>query len=196
MYCLDAGILQEKTIPETPQQNGLAERCNRTLLGMARCLLIDSGLHKIMWGAASLHATRIRNLVLRRGEEKCPAELMQGIKPKLSISKLSIFGCTVFMRKRDRDVSKLEPKALEGKFLGYTEGDNGYLVYVPNTYKVVAVRDVIIKDSEVGSTPDNTETPDLLDEVSQQLGMWHPDDGHQDNGNKKVQGTSTAIKEE
>ena len=44
MYCLDAGILQEKTIPETPQQNGLAERCNRTLLEMAGCLLIDSGL--------------------------------------------------------------------------------------------------------------------------------------------------------
>ena len=40
-FCLDAGILQEKTIPETPQQNGLAERCNRTLLEMARCLLID-----------------------------------------------------------------------------------------------------------------------------------------------------------
>ena len=35
-YCLDAAILQEKTIPETPQQNGLAERCNRTLLEMAR----------------------------------------------------------------------------------------------------------------------------------------------------------------
>ena len=72
----------------------------------------------MMWGAAILHAARIRNLVVRRGEEKCPAELMRGIKPKLSISKLSIFGCTVFMRKRDREVSKLEPKALEGKFVG------------------------------------------------------------------------------
>ena len=123
-YCLDAGILQEKTITETPQQNGLAERCNRTLLEMARCLLIDSGLPKMMCGAAILHATRIRNLAVRRGEEKCPAELMWGIKPKLSIGKLSIFGCTVFMRKRDRYVSKLEPKALEGKFVGCTEGDN------------------------------------------------------------------------
>ena len=37
MYCLDPGILQERTIPKTPQQNGLAERCNRTLLEMARC---------------------------------------------------------------------------------------------------------------------------------------------------------------
>ena len=88
---------------------------------------------------------------------------MRGIKPKLSISKLSIFGCTVFMRKRGRDVSTLESKALEGKFVCYTEGDNGYLVYVPNTNKVVAVRDMIIEESEVGSIPD-TETPDLLDE--------------------------------
>ena len=195
MYCLDAGILQEKTIPETLQQNVLAERCNRTLLEMARCLLIDSGLPKMLWGATILHATRIRNLVVRR-EEKCPAELMRIIKPKFWIGELSYFGCTVFMRKRDSDVSKLETKALEGKFVGYTEGDNGYLVYVPNTRKVVAVRDVMIKESEVGSIPDNKETPDLLDEGSQQLGILHPDDGHQDDGNKEKQGTSTAMKEE
>ena len=68
------------------------------------------------------------------------------------------------MRKRDRDVSNLELKALEGKFVGYTEGYNGYLVYLPNTHRVVAVRDVIIMESEVGSIPDNTETPDLPDE--------------------------------
>ena len=65
MYCLDACILQEKTIPETPQQIGLAERCNRTPLEMARCLLIDSGLPKMMWGEAILHVTKIRNLVVR-----------------------------------------------------------------------------------------------------------------------------------
>ena len=44
MYCLDAGILQEKSIPVTPQQNELNERCNLTLLEMARCFLIDSGI--------------------------------------------------------------------------------------------------------------------------------------------------------
>ena len=69
------------------------------------------------------------------------------------------------MRKRDRDVSKPDPKAVEGKFVGYTEGDNGYLVYVHNTRKAVAVGDVIIKESEVGSIPDNTEMPHLLDGV-------------------------------
>ena len=68
-------------------------------------------------------------------------------------------------------------------------------MYVPNTRKVVAVRDVIIKESEVGSVPDNTETPDLTDEGSQQLGIWHPDDGHKDDGSKEDKGTSTATKE-
>ena len=88
------------------------------------------------------------------------------------------------------------PRHWKEGFLGYTEGDNGYLVYVPNTRKVVAVRDAIIKESEVGSIPDNTETPNLIDEGSQQMGIWHPDKGHQDDGNKEEQGTSTAIKEE
>ena len=92
MYCLNAGILQEKTIPKTPQQNGLAERCNWTLLEMARCLLIDSRLPKTMWGAAILHTTRIRNSVVRRREEKSPAKLMRGMKPMFSVGKLSIFG--------------------------------------------------------------------------------------------------------
>ena len=54
---------------------------------------------------------------------------------------------------------------------------------------------MIIEVTEVGSIPDNTEMPNLLDEGSQQLGIWHPDDGHQDDGNKEELGTSTAIKE-
>ena len=122
----------------------------------------------MMWGAAIFHGTRIRNLIARRGEEKEPARLMRGLKPKLSISKLSTFGCTVFKRKRD---SKLEPKTSEGKFVGYTEGGNGYLV-----------------------SPDNKEAPDLLDEGLKQLGIRQPDDGHQDDGIKKKKGTSAAVK--
>ena len=79
--------------------------------------------------------------------------------------------------------------------MGYTEGENGYMVYIPNTRKVMAVRDVIIKESEVGSIPDNKETAHLLDDGSE-LGIWLPDDVHQDDDNRERQDTSTAIKEE
>ena len=76
-----------------------------------------------------------------------PRELMVGIKLKLSNSKLPIFGCTDLMMKRVKDVINLEPMALEGKFLGYTGGDTGYLLYLPKTRREVAFRDFIVKDS-------------------------------------------------
>ena len=47
----------------------------------------------------------------------------------------------------------------------------------------------------MGSIPDNKETADLLDD-GLELGIWHPDDGHQDDDNRERQDTSTAIKEE
>ena len=90
---------------------------------------------------------------------------MRVIKIKLSISKISHFWLhSLHEKKGSTHQRKLEPKALEGKFVGYTKEDKGFLVYVPNTRKVVAVRDVIIKESNEGSIPDNTDTPDLLDE--------------------------------
>ena len=67
--------------------------------------------------------------------------------------------------------------------------DKIYLVYVPKTRKLAAVWDVIIKEPKVGSIPDKTETPDLLDEMSQQLRIWQPDNYPQNDGNKRKQGT-------
>ena len=92
--------------------------------------------------------------------------------------------------------ANLNPRHWNESFWVTLEGDNGYLVYVPNRRKVEIVRDVIIKQSDVGSIPHNTETRDLLDEEAPQLGIWHPDGARQDNGNKGKQGTSTAMKEE
>lgn len=51
-YCRKKGIKLDYTVPYTPQQNGKAERLNRTLLNKARALIIDSGLEKEMWGEA------------------------------------------------------------------------------------------------------------------------------------------------
>ena len=68
----------------------------------------------MMWRAAILYAMRQKNLIVRQGEEKHPAELIRGMQPELSISKFSIFGCLNFMSKRDGDVSKFEALALEG----------------------------------------------------------------------------------
>ena len=136
---------------------------------MARCLLIDSELPKMMCRAAILHATRIRNLVVSRGEGKCSAELMscqtlylnfQLVYYRFLVAQSS---CRLKQRKRFRDLSKLEANAQERKFVAFMEGDNGYSVYLPNTHKVVSVPNVISKESDVSSIPDDTQTPDVLD---------------------------------
>ena len=75
----------KRPYPRRHIRKKLAESRNRTQLEMARCLLIYSGLPK-MWGATIFQPNSIKNLAVRRGEQKCLAELMRGIKPKISFS--------------------------------------------------------------------------------------------------------------
>ena len=63
-YCRDSKIKQEFTVPETPQQNGVAKRFNRTLVEMGRSLLIQAKLPKRYWGRALSTASHIRNITL------------------------------------------------------------------------------------------------------------------------------------
>ena len=68
------------------------------------------------------------------------------------------------MRKTESYVNKLEPLALDGKIVGYTDEDIGCLVYVRNRRKMMTVQDLITKENEVRSIADNPRTPDLLDD--------------------------------
>ncbi len=85
-FCVEKSIRQEFTVPETPQQNGVAERMNRTLVDMTRCLLIQSKLSKQYWVRAMATAVHIRNLIVTRDspENKPPFELFWKKAPKLS----------------------------------------------------------------------------------------------------------------
>ena len=60
-YCSSKGILHQKTTAYSPQQNGVAERLNRTLLDRTRAMLADSGLSLRYWGEAIMTANYLRN---------------------------------------------------------------------------------------------------------------------------------------
>ena len=92
-FCRDSKIKQEFTVPETPQQNGVAERFNRTIVEMGRCLLIQAKLSKKYWVRALDTATHVQNLTVsaNSNEGKSPFELFTGKTAKrnhLSVSPL------------------------------------------------------------------------------------------------------------
>ena len=70
-------------MPDTPQQNGVAERRNRTLLDMVRCMLSNSSLLEFLWGEALRTAAYILNQVPNKSMPKTPYELWLGKKPSL-----------------------------------------------------------------------------------------------------------------
>ncbi|KAI3672760.1 hypothetical protein L6452_38859 [Arctium lappa] len=112
----------------TPQQNGVAERRNRTIIEAARSMLSDSHLPTQFWAEAVNTAcfTQNRSLIIKRFG-KTAYELFVGRKP--SISFLHIFGCQCFILNNRDQLGKFDPKADDGIFLGYSSISKAYRVF-------------------------------------------------------------------
>ena len=118
-FCRDSKIKQEFTVPETPQQNGVAERFNRTIVEMGRCLLIQAKLSKKYWVRALDTATHIRNFTVsaNSNEGKSPFELFTGKTSRRN--HLRVFGCTAYVKKRKVNPRKPDSRSVKAKFIGY-----------------------------------------------------------------------------
>jgi hypothetical protein len=129
--CKAAGITYEKTVPDSPNQNGVAERCNLTLASMARALLIDADLSDWFWPFAIQTAVHIKNRVPHSSlpPYKTPFELWFGYKPNLS--HLRPFGSHCTARILSNTLSKFDSRGEPGRFLGYAKDAKGYLIWVP-----------------------------------------------------------------
>lgn len=74
-FCKQEGILHQKTVPYSPQQNGISERANRTIVEKARCMLIDSGLSKGFWAEAVCTAVYIINRIPNKTNSQPPEQI-------------------------------------------------------------------------------------------------------------------------
>nr|GEY97727.1 ribonuclease H-like domain-containing protein [Tanacetum cinerariifolium]GEY97742.1 ribonuclease H-like domain-containing protein [Tanacetum cinerariifolium] len=118
-----------KTIamPE-PQQNGVTERKNQTLIEAIRTMLVDSLLPIIFWSEAVATACYVLNRVLvTKPHHKTPYELLTGDKP--SISYLKPFGCHVTILNTSDSLGKFDKKSDEGYIVGYSISSKAYIVY-------------------------------------------------------------------
>ncbi|GJR63730.1 putative ribonuclease H-like domain-containing protein [Tanacetum coccineum] len=116
---LSMGIKRDYSNPRTPQQNGVAERKNRTLIEAARTMLADSKLPTMFWTEAVSTACYVLNRVsITNPHNKTPYELISGKVPQ--ISHLKPFGCQVTILNTSDNLGKFEGKADDGYLVGYS----------------------------------------------------------------------------
>ncbi|GJV63634.1 retrovirus-related pol polyprotein from transposon TNT 1-94 [Tanacetum coccineum] len=126
----------EKTVSRTPQQNGVVERRNRTLVEAARTMLIFSKAPMFLWAEAiaTTYYTQNRSLI-HTLHNKTPYKLVHDKKPDLSF--LRIFGALCYPTNDSEDLGKFKAKADIGFFVGYKPNRKGYQIYNKRTCQIM-----------------------------------------------------------
>jgi len=144
-YCKDMGIDHKLTVSYSPEQNGVSERKNRTVVEMARCLLLEKKLPQSFW-AEAVHTSLylLNRLPTKAVNEKTPIEAWSGIQP--SAKHLKVFGSICYSHVPSVKRSKLEPKGELGIFIGYSSQAKGYRVFNLQTKSISIRRDVVVDE--------------------------------------------------
>ena len=149
-FCKSQGIHHRRSVPHTPQQNGTAERKNRSLLNAARSMLHAAKLESKFWEEAIATACYIQNRIYHHSLGfLTPFELWYGYKPHLQ--NLKIFGCPAFAHIPDTKRKKLDTKAKKAIFVGYGDahGYKAYRLYNPNTNTFFFSRSVLFDEDNI-----------------------------------------------
>ncbi|XP_049301969.1 uncharacterized protein LOC105228281 isoform X1 [Bactrocera dorsalis] len=149
-YLCEYGIRRQLIVPHTPLQNGVAERANRTLVEMARSMIVHSGLDESFWAEAVSTAAYLRNRATTKTlVDNTPYEEFVGRKP--SVAHLRVFGSLAIAL--NKTISK--KYRAKGKLMimvGYSDMAKAYRLMDPDTRKVIVSRDVIfLEDKYIGS---------------------------------------------
>jgi hypothetical protein len=158
-YCDEKGVKHEFSAKYTPQQNGVVEGKNRTLIDMARSMLSEYNVSDSFWAETINTACHASNrLYCHRLLMKTPYELL--IERKPNISYFWVFGCKCYILRKGTHLSKFQSKCDEGFLLGYSLNSKAYRVYNQTLGLVEETCDV-----EFDETNDSQEEQENLDDV-------------------------------
>nr|GFB29622.1 retrovirus-related Pol polyprotein from transposon TNT 1-94 [Tanacetum cinerariifolium] len=140
-YFDTVGISHQMSSVRAPQQNGVVERQNRTLVEAAKTMLIFSRAPLLLWAKAIATAcfTQNRSIIHRRFN-KTPYELINGRKPDISF--LHVFGALCYPKNDREDIRKLGAKGDIGFFIRYSADSCAYRVYNRRTKKIMETMNV------------------------------------------------------
>lgn len=159
-YCEEAGILRHYTAPYSPQQNGIVERRNRTVVSMARSFLKEKQMPLYFWGEAVRHAVYVLDRLPTRALSGCtPYEAWSGKKPDLG--HLKTFRCLAHMKVPSVHTTKLDDRSRVVVYLGKEPGTKAHRLYDPQSKRICVSRDVVFEESK--SWTWKTQTGDSTD---------------------------------
>ena len=128
-------------MPHTPQQSGVAERDNMTIVGVAKAMLFDQGLPLFLWAEAYRIAVYIQN--------RCPHTTLGRKTPeevftdtRLDVSHIHIFGSVCSCHAHADNRKKLDPSGEKGLLVGYNEIPKAYRFYILVRRMIIVSRDV------------------------------------------------------
>ncbi|KAL8124477.1 hypothetical protein AgCh_012210 [Apium graveolens] len=147
-FCKSKGIVQEFSAARTPQQNGVVERKNRTLVESSRTMLQDAKLPISLWEEAINTACYTQNrYLINKAHGKSPYSIMSKRNP--TIKHLHVFGSKCYILKDNSEyVRKFDSKVFEAIFLGYSLERTTYKVYVIDQEKIMENTYVIFDDDK------------------------------------------------
>lgn len=153
----------------TPEQNGIAERSNRTVIEAARTLLVTSKLSEGLWAEAVNSAIYILNRTTNSVQKyKTPFELWYNRKP--NIAHIQEFGREIHVLEKPRKSSKWSPKTILGYLVGFTERSNTYRCYLPKSDNVIVSCDVIFRSHpKANSATTISNQGEVSDTIEDQL---------------------------
>jgi hypothetical protein len=158
---LEEGIKHEFSSPYTPQQNGVVERKNRTLLDMARTMLDEYKTPDRYWAEAINAACySINRLYLHWILKKTSYELLTGKKP--NVPYFRVFGSKCFILIKRGRKFKFAPKVVEGFLLGYDSNTRAYRVFNKSTGLVEVSCDIVFDETN-GSQVEQVDLDELDD---------------------------------
>lgn len=140
------GIVHQRSIAGTPQQNGRVERKHRHLVEIAMALRLHAGLPKHLWGECILSATYLINLMPSSVLKwKTPYERLFNKQP--IYGHLRSIGCLCYAKNPKKRIDKFEAKRVKCVFFGYPCDQKGYKLYDLAEKRIFVSIDVIFEDN-------------------------------------------------
>ena len=160
-------INHQTSAPNSPHQNGTAERQWRTSFDMARCMLLDSGMPKFLWTYAIATADHIRNRCHQVRTGKTAYELFTGKMP--NVSHMHEFGTKCFLYVEANARTKLSPRGRKVSFVGYDRYSPALLVYDAESKRVTRSRNVKFPNPDLRDVSSENGQIDLAEPTDENV---------------------------